>query len=53
MIAVVLVMAVFALVWTLRAINLDRIDRDSEAAAIREYHIFHGPADGCPECVSK
>jgi hypothetical protein len=36
-----------------RARYLDQLDRDREWADIREWHLLHGPADGCIECEAK
>lgn len=44
MIALILAAAVFAGVGIAYARRLDRMD---------EYHLMHGPNDGCPECDGK
>jgi hypothetical protein len=38
---ILLVACVFTAVWYFRERNLD------------EYHLLHGPDDGCPECEGK
>ena len=44
MTALVLALAAFAFVGIFWAIRNDQLD---------EWHLLHGPADGCPECVDK